>query len=264
LNLFEQAAGIAAGGMIPKPEESIPADETLEPFGRGRSLWVLQKKAGYRFSLDAVLLAGLTNLRSGDRVADLGAGCGIVSLILACRFPHCSFIGIEKQPSLASLAERNVLLNGLAGQIHIKIKDMQKLRGYFPPQSFSAVVSNPPYRPLGSGRLNPTAEKAGARHELHGSLESVAGTADYLLPAGGRLAIIYPAWRLTHLCRVLRSFRLEPKTMCLIHSRPGEEAKLVWVEARKAGGEELKILPPLMVYASQGGYSAEMEELFSF
>jgi tRNA1(Val) A37 N6-methylase TrmN6 len=250
--------------MLAKPEGPIPADETLEPFGRGRRLWVLQKKCGYRFSLDAVLLAGLTYLRPGDRVADLGAGCGIVSLILACRFSHCSFVGIERQPSLASLAERNILLNNLTGQIHIKAKEMQNLRGHFPPQSFSAVVSNPPYRPLGSGRLNPIAEKASARHELHGSLESVAATADYLLPPGGRLAIIYPAWRLTHLCWVLRSYRLEPKAMCLIHSRPGEEAKLVWVEARKDGGEELKILPPLMVYASEGGYSTEMEEFFSF
>ena len=250
--------------MISEPARPIPADETLEPFGRGRRLWVWQEKSGYRFSLDAVLLAGLTDLHSGDRVADLGAGCGIVSLILACRFPHCSFLGVERQSSLASLAERNVLRNGLSGQIDIKNEEMQNLPGQCPPHSFAVVVSNPPYRPLGSGRLNPTAEKASARHELHGSLAHVAKTAAYLLPSGGRLAVIYPAWRLAHLCCVLRSFRLEPKTLCLIHSRPGEAAKLAWVEARKDGGEELKVVPPLLVYGSRGGYSAEMEELFSF
>ena len=250
--------------MIPEPAGPIPADETLEPFGRGRRLWVWQKKVGYRFSLDAVLLAGLTDLHPGDKVADLGAGCGIISLILACRFPHCSFLGVERQPSLATLAERNVLLNGLVGQIDIKTDEMQNLFGQIPPHSFAVVVSNPPYRPLGSGRLNPTPEKASARHELHGSLEQVAKTAAYLLPSGGRLAVIYPAWRLAHLCCLLRSFRLEPKTLCLIHSRPGEDAKLAWVEARKDGGEELKIRPPLLVYDSKGGYSAEMEALFSF
>jgi tRNA1Val (adenine37-N6)-methyltransferase len=249
--------------MRPKSERPVPPDETCEPFGQGR-LWVFQKKQGYRFSLDAVLLAGLTELRTDDRVADLGAGCGIVSLILACRFPQCLLVGVESQPTLAALAQRNVLENGLAGRIEILAEEMQNLPRHFPRESFAVVVSNPPYRPLGSGRLNPVAERAIARHELQGSLELAAQTADYLLPVGGRLALIYPAWRLVHLCWVLRSHRLEPKSLRLIHSRPGEEARLVWLEARKSGREELKILPPLMVYESQDRYSAEMEELFRF
>lgn len=248
--------------MNPRPEGPIPADETLEPFGRGR-LWVFQKKQGYRFSLDAVLLAGLTNLRAGERVVDLGAGCGIVSLILANRFPDSSLVGVESQPTLASLAERNVLVNGLAGRVGILAGEMQNLPGHFPPKSFEVAVSNPPYRPLGSGRLNPVAEKAIARHELHGSLEVVVQTANYLLPSGGRLALIYPAWRLVHLCCLLRSHHLEPKILRFIHSRAGEEAKLVWVEARKSGREELKVVPPLLVYQQQGRYTAEMEEIFS-
>jgi tRNA1Val (adenine37-N6)-methyltransferase len=249
--------------MRPKPERPTPPDETCEPFGQGR-LWVYQKKDGYRFSLDAVLLAGLTALRAGERVADLGTGCGIVSLILACRFPQCHLVGVESQPTLATLAERNVLENGLAGRIDILGAEMQNLPRLCPRESFAVVVSNPPYRPLGSGRLNPVAERAIARHELQGSLEVVARTAAYLLPAGGRLALIYPTWRLVHLCCLLRSHRLEPKSLRLIHSLPGEEARLVWVEARKNGREEVKILPPLLVYDSPGRYSAEMEALFSF
>jgi tRNA1(Val) A37 N6-methylase TrmN6 len=247
-----------------RPEVQVPEDETLEPFGQGRRLWVCQKKRGYRFSLDAVLLAGLTELRTGDRVVDLGAGCGIIALILACRFPHCRLLAVESQPALASLAERNVLLNGLAGQIEILAAQMQTLSKQLPPRSYEVVVSNPPYRPLGSGRLNPVAERAIARHELQGSLEMVAQTAGYLLSAGGRLALIYPAWRLVHLCSLLRSYHLEPKIMRLIHSRPGDEAKLIWMEARKDGREEMKVLPPLTVYRSLGEYTAEMEEIFSF
>jgi tRNA1Val (adenine37-N6)-methyltransferase len=249
--------------MNPRPEGPVKPDETLEPFGQGR-LWVFQKKQGYRFSLDAVLLAGLTNLRAGERVVDLGAGCGIVSLILASRFPDCSLVGVESQTTLASLAERNVLLNGLTGRVDILAGEMQNLPQHFPPESFDVAVSNPPYRPLGSGRLNPVAERAIARHELNGSLDVVAQTANYLLPSGGRLALIYPAWRLVHLCCLLRSHQLEPKILRFIHSRTGEEAKLVWAEARKGGREELKILPPLMVYQSGGCYTAEMEEIFGY
>jgi tRNA1Val (adenine37-N6)-methyltransferase len=234
----------------------------LEPFGKDK-LFIFQKKQGYRFSLDSVLLAGLTTLRHGNRVIDLGTGCGIVSLLLACRFPDCTLVGVESQSSLASLAARNVLVNGLTGRVEILAGEMQNLHRHFPSESFDVVVSNPPYRPLGSGRVNPLTERAIARHELHGSLEAVALTTNYLLPPGGRLALIYPAWRLIHLCSSLRSNSLEPKTLRFIHSRTEEEAKLVWVEARKGGREDVKVLPPLIIYQSQGRYTEEMEKIFS-
>lgn len=249
--------------MKPEFERTVLPDETCEPFGQGR-LWVAQKKQGYRFSLDAVLLAGLSELRPGERVADLGTGCGIVALILACRFPRCRVVGVESQPALADLAARNVSANGLADRVDLVAAAMQHLDRLFPRAAFDVVVSNPPYRPLGCGRLNPVAEKAIARHEIHGSLELVAQTAAYLLPVGGRLFLIYPAWRLVHLCCRLRAHGLEPKSLRCIHSRPGEDACLVWVEARKGSGEELRILPPLSVYRSPGRYSAEMEALFTF
>lgn len=249
--------------MKPRPEIPVSADETLEPFGQGR-LWLVQKKHGYRFSLDAVLLAGLTELKPGERVMDLGTGCGIVALMLACRQPHGQVVGVESQATLASLAERNVSLNALAGQVEIIATEMQNLPHLFPPASFDVVVSNPPYRPLGCGRINPLAEKALARHELLGSLEEAARAAAYLLPAKGRFGVIYPAWRLVHLCCLLRSFDLEPKQLRLIHSYPHTDARLVWVEARRGGREELKILPPLTIYQRQGCYSPEIVELLSF
>lgn len=235
----------------------------MEPFGQGR-LWVIQKKQGYRFSLDALLLAGLTELRPGERVMDLGTGCGIVALILACRFPRCSLVGVECQPQLAALAQRNVRLNGLLERIHIISGDMQTISPGYPPASFEVVVSNPPYRPLASGRLNPDPERAVARHELQGSLASVARTAHGLLPTGGRLSLIYPAWRLVHLCSLLRSHHLEPKKLRLIHSRTGETARLAWVEARKGGREEMQVLPPLIIYQDLNHYTSEMNALFDF
>lgn len=241
----------------------MPPDETLEPFGQGR-LWLFQKKQGYRFSLDAVLLAGLTSWRPPEKIMDLGAGCGIVSLILARRFPGASVVGVECQPDLADLARRNVLLNGLSKQVHIRALAMQDLPRHYPPAAFDLLVSNPPYRPVGAGRLNPDSQKAIARHELQGSLEVVAHSAAYLLPPRGRLAVLYPAWRLVHLCTVLRSHRLEPKTLRLIHSRPGEEACLVWLEARRNGREELKVLPPLVIYQTPGEYTGEMHRIFNF
>lgn len=243
------------------PQARPGPDETLEPFGHGR-LWVLQKQRGYRFSIDAVLLAGLTELRPGDRVVDLGTGCGIIPLILACRFPQASFVGVESQPTLADLARRNVRLNGLDDRVAILPIAMQEVAQHLPPASCQVVVSNPPYRPLGAGRLNPQDEKALARHEVQGSLAAVAQAARYLLPDKGRLAVIYPAWRTVHLLSLLRAHRLEPKTLRFIQARAHSPASLVWVEARHRGREEVQIPPPLIIYEEKGRYTAQMAALF--
>jgi tRNA1Val (adenine37-N6)-methyltransferase len=238
-------------------------DETLEPFGRGR-LRLLQKKHGYRFSLDAVLLAGLAPLRPGERVIDLGTGCGIIPLLLACRREDFSLVGVECQPTLAELAEKNVCLNGFSSRIEILLADMRHLRQHFPPASFQVVLSNPPYRPLASGRLNPTVEKARARHELTGSLHTVTEAARYLLAPGGRLYLIYPAWRLVTLCASLRSQKIEPKGLRPIYSRAGESACLIWVEARRDSGEQLKLLDPLFIYGEDGEYTDEVKNLLDW
>ncbi|OPX20497.1 MAG: hypothetical protein BZ151_03530 [Desulfobacca sp. 4484_104] len=247
--------------MSHPPDWTPGPDETLEPFAQGR-LWLLQQKRGYRFSLDAVLLGALATLRSGERVIDLGTGCGIVVLWLACRFRDCSFTGVELQPALARLAEQNARLNGLADRVQIVQADMRGVAQHFPTAAFEVVVSNPPYRPLKAGRLNPDTEKAIARHELAGSLGTVAHAAAYLLPHGGRLYLIYPAWRLVSLCGILRTHGLEPKTLRFIHSRATAPASLIWLEARKHSREALQILPPLTIYDECGQYTSEAQACF--
>ena len=67
-------------------------------------LHVRQPGSGYRFSMDAVALAGLADVAAGDRVLDLGTGCGIIPLILAFRFPGITAYGVEIQKNQADLA----------------------------------------------------------------------------------------------------------------------------------------------------------------
>lgn len=193
----------------------------------------------------------------------MGTGCGIVSLLLACRYPQLRLTAVELQPTLADLARRNVRLNQLQDRITVVEADMAALPQTLAGITFPVILSNPPYRPPACGRVNPDPERAVARHELKGSLELVAQTAVRLLPARGRLALIYPAWRLVHLLTTLRNRHLEPKKLICIHSRRGEPAKLVFVEARREGREELTIGPPLTIYQPDGRYTPEMAALFT-
>ncbi|MGV8075334.1 MAG: tRNA1(Val) (adenine(37)-N6)-methyltransferase [Syntrophobacteraceae bacterium] len=228
----------------------------------GGKLVVHQDRKGYRFSLDAVLIAGLSNARSNDRVADLGTGCAVILLIMAYRKLGARLVGLELQPELADLALRNVQVNGFSDLVEIMKVDLRHVSDQFPPSSFDLVVSNPPYRRVKTGRINPEQQKALARHELTASVSDIFAAGSYLLSSGGRLAVIYPATRLDYLMVTARQHDFRPKELTVIYSNSSSPGRLVHVEFRKGGGEELLVAPPFFIHKENGTYSEAMQRLY--
>jgi tRNA1Val (adenine37-N6)-methyltransferase len=236
-------------------------EETLDTLFGGR-LKILQNKRGYRFSIDAPLLAYFAKSSPDDRIIDLGTGCGIVPLILIFRRKAIKITGVEIQSPLADLARRNAALNRCSSRFQVWEEDLRKLDARARRESFDLVITNPPYRKAGSGRLNPHTEKAVARHEIQATQEEVLRSAYYLLVDKGRLAMIYPASRFADLMRGLSKHHLEPKRIQFVHSHEGDEARLVLVEALKEGHAQVKVLPPFFLYDSARNYTPAARELF--
>ena len=225
-------------------------------------LQFLQPRQGYRFSVDAPLLASFVKLKRGDRVIDLGTGCGVILVILARRFPKVrELVGVEVQEGLAELARRNAELNGVGNLIRIVRGDIRECRKNFAPETFDVVVSNPPYYPSEGGRVNPGDEVAIARHEVMATMADFAEATRYLLKGGGRCYFVYPARRAVNILTEMRQRRLEPKRLRWVHPRPGEEARMVLVEGVKGAGEGVAVEPPLFIHDSQGNYTPEMERV---
>ncbi len=229
--------------MIPPP---LP-DETLDTFFNG-TLKVLQKRKGYRFSIDAILLSQFIQIRKNENAIDLGTGCGILPLLLSKMTKGRSFTGVEIQKSLAECARRNVALNHLEKRISILHQDYRELTNIFPPGSFDVVLSNPPYRRLRTGRINPSEEKAIARHEINGTIYELVQVASYLLRSKGKCYLIFSSERLVDLMVALRKAQLEPKRLQLVYPKLKDPSKFVLIESIKASGVELKILPPLILH----------------
>lgn len=237
-------------------------NETIDELSLG-NLQLIQAEKGYRFSLDPVLLARFSEVISADTVVDLGTGCGILPLVLAKLTTAQKLIGIELQPQQAERARRNAELNNLQQRVQIIAGDLRQVRQLLPVASSDLVVSNPPYRQPGSGRISPEDERAAARHELAGGLSDFVDAASWLLKNGGSFAIIYLAERLPELLQQMNAKGIEPKRLRMIHPRAQEPARMVLVEGRKNGRPGLQVEKPLIVYRGEGrDYSAEILEMY--
>jgi tRNA1Val (adenine37-N6)-methyltransferase len=234
---------------------------TADTFFNGR-IRVKQNRAGYRFSIDAVLIAGQTIPSPDDTVLDLGTGCGIIPLILAYRHPKIKVHGIEVQQQLADLATINVEENRMEDRITIHCMDMKKLKHDMMSGPADLVVSNPPYRKAESGRINPDQQRAVARHEIKAALSDVVETAQRMLRTAGRFVTVYPAERMADILIQMRSAGLEPKSLRTVHSDRHTDAKLIIVEGKKGGRPGLKIGSPVIIYRKDGSYTDEVQEMF--
>ena len=240
-------------GSEPSPGE----DETLDSFYHGRVL-LLQKKRGYRFSVDAPLLADFIRTRSDDRLLELGAGNGIISILLS-RKPFRRIVCLEVQPGLADLARRNVALNRLEDKILVLEQD---LREFQPREKFDLVFSNPPYIRGRGGHLSRSQEKSIAKHEIKGDIFDIMQTAGRVLEKDGRACFIFPVKRRGDFERALERSGLKTGILRLVHSRLGEPAHWFLAECRFDAPSQ-EILPPLRIYEDDGKYAPEMKAIFA-
>jgi tRNA1Val (adenine37-N6)-methyltransferase len=236
--------------------------ESMDVLFGGR-LRLFQSRSGYRFSLDALLLAAFASVGARDVLADLGTGNGVIPLVLAERCGAAKIVGIEMQSSLAERARRNVALNNLSDRVSIVQGDVRAIRALAKPESFTAVLCNPPYRKASSGRLSPDEERQLARHQLHGTTADFVRAAAYLVPQKGRLFFIYDAEHSVDLLWAMQRSAVEPKRVRFVHSRSDSAASLVLVEGVKRGHAGVVVSAPLIVYSAPNEYGDEVANIIA-
>lgn len=243
-------------------EETISKDSLFA----GR-LHCLQHRAGYRFSVDAILAAHFTPPPSGGAVLDLCGGCGVIALICLYRWQEQidSVSCLELQPGLAALAARNRDMNGYTAQMEVVQGDLRRILDYFPAESFAQVICNPPFYKKNSGRPCQDQESFIARHQVHCTLSEVVAAAAAVVRNRGKVVFVYPATGLNALLIALHRHHLVPKRLQTLYSYPDfcAPARLVLVEAVKNGGEGIQVLAPFYIYERRlGGYSKAMQRLY--
>ena len=223
---------------------------------------IAQHAKGHRFTLDSLLLADFCCLRPRARLLEIGAGTGVISILLARKYPGISATAVEIQPGSADLCRWNAQVNGLGSRMTVICSDIARARKTLGSVPFDVIIANPPYTDPDAGKRSALTSRRIAREGGAGTLRTWLETAS-LLKNRGRFCLIYPAPRLTELATLLRSRRLEPKRLRFVHPSSHKNAAFVLIEAVRSAGSGAEILPPLVLHQDRGSFSKELQEIYA-
>ncbi len=209
-------------------------------------LVIIQNPEAFCFGCDAVELANFVTGGSRDRAFDLGAGTGIITLLLGGK-KNVRCTGVEIQPDMADMARRSIELNGLGDKCDIVCARMQDVKTYAEAGEATIVVSNPPYMKKASGFSVGNASVAVAREEVEVTLSEVIATAAYLLSTGGAFYMVHRADRMAEIMHECIAAKLEPKILQILTPNEGKNPHLLLIKCVKDAKSGIIVLPERVV-----------------
>ena len=242
-----------------------PVLELTEDAFLGGQLRLKQLKSGHRAGHDAVLLAAATAARSGDRVADLGAGAGVAGLAVARRVAGIDLVLVEIDAALAGLARVNADANAIHAEVIVL--DVEADAAAFAaaglvPDSIDAVLMNPPFNDPTRHRVSPDTARGIAHMATATTLSKWVHAARRILRSKGALTLI---WRADGVAEVLSaldhgfgSLELLP-----VHGDARGPAIRVLVRAIKGGRAPTQIHAALMLNDEQGVPNRRVQEILA-
>lgn len=230
-------------------------------------LKIIQRPDMFNFSLDSTILAYYVTInKSSKRIVDLGCGNGYIPLFLSMR-TNSHIDGVEIQEDVADLAVKSIKLNNLDNQIDIYNLDLKTFHLDSRVASYDLVTCNPPFfKYKESSLINESEYQTIARHEIKVTLDEIVKEANILLKDGGTFAMVHRADRMVEIFETLNNHGFEPKRLLFVYPKTSsEEAQTIFIESKKSPNKgNLKILPPLYVYNSEGKYTEDILKIFNY
>ncbi len=167
---------------------------------------------------DAVLLGAWADVSNCIHILEVGAGTGIISLMLAQRTPVVTRIeAIEIEEQDAEQAKENVARSPWPEKIKIH---HQSFQNFVSTDKFDLVISNPPY--FINSQLPPSSKRSAARHTHSLSYEELIRGATELLQPSGKLAVVLPFEEGKHFQTVALEYNLHVARQLAFYSRKGK------------------------------------------
>ena len=243
----------------------IKDDEQRDDLGRGLS--VIQKKKGFKYGTDSVLLAKFALMSEGIipgrkdnlRCADFGTGTGILPLLLSRDKRFSEITAYELQPDYAEMAERSVAENNLGDRIKILFRDIKEAERFV-----DVVITNPPYKREGAGIPSERKDEFIARHETVSNLEDFIKSAAHILETGGAFFMVNRPERLADTMEYMRRYKIEPKILKMVLPKVSKQPSMFLIAGVKNGGKNLRVDCPLILMDENGNETEEVRKIYEF
>lgn len=215
---------------------------------------------GYRVNIDTIILYYFALEHVKGDVLEIGSSTGVISILLSKSRNVRKVVGVEIDQQPCNLAIRNAEINNCDEKVVFINSDINDFKKLFKPQSFDAIVTNPPFIKYGTGRSSNKKSVNIAHHDVHLNIELIFRAARYLLKPGGSLIMLFKTQRIEEIFLNKRGFNIE--LIRFIHRRANKSADVFLFLARKGGGRQINILPPLFLHEGKG-YTDEIAHMLA-
>lgn len=203
-----------------------------------------QGNAGMKVGTDSDLLGALA--AGGNHILDIGTGTGVLSLLMAQRFPEAEIHAVEIDDDAIKDASLNFSESKFADRItlhHMSFQDFVEQHrvgedGYIPSEDFDCIICNPPY--FHKSMECPDNRRLRARHTSSLPFEVLIGGAYELLSDGGVFSVCLPPEVYAVFCEecIKQGFSLQD--LYCIKSIPDQPVKRYVLVHRKGAVKEVR------------------------
>lgn len=214
---------------------------------------IRQDRCLMKVGTDGVLLGAWADVRGASTILDIGAGTGLIALMLAQRAPEARIDAVELDPGSARQAAENIAASPWSDRVRlfpIAIQDFVVSEGRF----YDLIVSNPPFF---TGALK--SPKPGRNQVRHGetlSFSDLLRSACRLLSPQGRFSLILPYTEAKTFMELAVHYHFFINRVREVHARPGKPVERVLMEFGKSPGALVKE-PALCLQGDESGVRSE-------
>ncbi len=201
-----------------------------------------QPESGYSYNSDSLFLYDfISRFNPKGELLDVGAGCGIVGLLLARDFTKVRLSAVEKQELFIKYAKKNALINEIEYRLFesnfLELEEENK---------YDFIVSNPPFYPDGVQKSE-DAVLLNARYASNLPLDLFFKKVSKLLKPHSHFIFCYDPSSFGDICSAIVKVKMRICDVQFVHPKEEKKASLVMVHARNGSKSMMKILEPLIV-----------------
>ncbi len=180
---------------------------------------------------DGILLGAWAQPGGPGPILDVGTGTGLLSLMLAQRFPSAHMTAVEIDQAAATQARENVAASPFSARIQVQQMPIQAFRSDC---LFDLIIANPPF--FEDSLKAPDPSRALARHTETLSPAELFALATAKLSPQGRLALIWPTVTSQQLLALAKRHGLYLRRQLRIQSVPQKPPHRLLLQFSLAAG----------------------------